>query len=333
MILNACTSAPVYTGARSAHFDGSSFSNSIPSDKNPWDIVKLFTGFYFLKESWPNWVDAEIEPERPVERSKQLRVTFINHSTLLVQVDNLNFLTDPIYADRASPFSWAGPKRVRSPGIAIEALPPIDAILISHNHYDHLDIDTLKAIYKRHPKDRKPIIIAGLGNGELFQQNTLNHFVDLDWNETQSVGSAKVTFTESRHRSGRGATDQMKTLWGSFVIETTQGPIYFAGDTGYGPHFKATGKRFGPFKLTLLPIGAYEPRWFMEAVHLDPEQAVLAHKDLLSEKSISIHFGTFQLTHEGINRPKLDLEIAKQKHGLKEEEFVALKFGEAILVN
>jgi len=207
--LNACTSAPTYRGETSQHFDGSVFLNNIKSDKTPWDIVKLFTRFEFYKESWPDWVENDASIVSPLlERSEALRVTFINHSSFLVQVDNLNILTDPIYANRASPFSWAGPARVRLPGVALDALPPIDVVLISHNHYDHLDIETLKKLYQQQ-QGNEPLIISGLGNGGLFSDEGLGQFKDLDWNQSETHKGTRFTFVETRHRSGRGISDQM----------------------------------------------------------------------------------------------------------------------------
>jgi len=329
--LNACTSAPVYQGAKSGHFDGSKFSNHLKSDKSPWDIIKLFSGFMFYKQSWPGWVDNDPDiVSDVVERSEKLRVTFINHSSFLIQVDNLNILTDPLYADRASPFRWAGPERVRAPGLALDMLPPVDVVLISHNHYDHLDIAALKQLYGRQ-QGSEPMILAGLGNGGLFSEEGLARFKDLDWGQSIELGAIRFTFVESRHRSGRGISDQMRTLWGSFVMETTAGPIYFAGDTGYGPHFSDAQKQYGDFYLSLLPIGAYEPRWFMKDIHLNPEDAVKAHGDLHSANSVSMHFGTFQLTHEGIDRPVKDLAVALREKELSADVFRVLAFGETIV--
>ena len=325
---NSYTSAPTYQGAASDHFDGNKFSNLLKSDKSSWDIIKFFSGFMFYKQSWPGWVDNDpTVVSDVVARSEALRVTFINHSSFLIQVDNLNILTDPVYSDRTSPFPWAGPKRVRAPGLAFEKLPPIDVVLISHNHYDHLDIEALKKLYQRQ-QGSEPLILAGLGNGGLFSEEGLTRFKDLDWGQGIDQGGVRFNFVESRHRSGRGISDQMKTLWGSFVMQTSKGPIYFAGDTGYGPHFGDAYAKFGEFYLSLLPIGAYEPRWFMKDIHLNPEEAVKAHIDLHSSNSLSMHFGTFQLTHEGIHKPVKDLAIALKKYEMNSDEFRVLAFGE-----
>ena len=322
------TAAPTYQGGMSQHFDGSNFFNHLKSDKSPWDIITFFSGFMFYKQSWPGWIDNDPAVVSEVlARSEALRVTFINHSSFLIQVDNLNILTDPVYSDRTSPFPWAGPKRVRAPGIAFDKLPPIDVVLISHNHYDHLDVDALKKLYQRQ-QGSEPLIVAGLGNGGLFSNEGLMRFKDLDWGQSIEQDAVRFNFVESRHRSGRGISDQMKTLWGSFVIETSKGTIYFAGDTGYGPHFSDAYAQFGEFYLSLLPIGAYEPRWFMKDIHLNPEEAVKAHIDLHSTHSLSMHFGTFQLTHEGIDKPVKDLAVALNKYQIKSDVFRVLAFGE-----
>ncbi len=326
--INTYTSAPVYNGAVSKHFDGSKFSNLLKSDKSPWDIITFFSGFMFYKQSWPGWVENDPNVVGDVvARSEALRVTFINHSSFLIQVDNLNILTDPVYSDRVSPFPWAGPKRVRLPGVAFEELPLIDVVIISHNHYDHLDIEALKKLYQRQQAS-EPLILAGFGNGGLFSEEGLTRYKDLDWGQSIEQGGVRFNFVESRHRSGRGISDQMKTLWGSFVMQTSMGPIYFAGDTGYGPHFSDAYEQFGEFYLSLLPIGAYEPRWFMKDIHLNPEEAVKAHIDLHSSNSLSMHFGTFQLTHEGINKPVKDLATALREYEMNSDEFRVLGFGE-----
>jgi L-ascorbate metabolism protein UlaG (beta-lactamase superfamily) len=263
-----------------------------------------------------------------VERvTEGIRATYINHATVLVQVAGLNILTDPVWSKRVSPVTFAGPKRVRDPGIPIEALPEIDLILVSHNHYDHLDTASLKKL--RQQQEKEPVIVSGLGNAKLLRKQGYTNALELDWGEHTQVGAATVHFVECQHRSGRGAFDQMKTLWGSFVAETPEGAIYFAGDTGYSPHFKAQGEQYGPFALSLLPIGAYEPRWFMKDIHLNPEEAVQAHLDLNSQQSLGIHFGVFQLTWEEIDSPIIDLEAALNAQGLPRETFWVLEPGES----
>lgn len=334
LLVNAgCFSAPIYTGPKSSHFDGEYFFNRISADKSAWDMLQITAGFLFRAEEWPDWIEhhpRQVSAQRV--QGKAISVTFINHATVLIQVDGINILTDPIYSLRASPVQWAGPKRVRQPGVRFEALPPIDVVLISHNHYDHLDIDTLKRLQTHNPQGNSPLILAGLGNGQLFQEHGLMHFRDLDWGQRVSVRNVEFIFSEGQHRSGRGLSDQMKTLWGGFVIRTGQGDIYFAGDTGYGPHFRQAREQYGAFVLSLLPIGAYEPRWFMKPLHLNPREAVQAHIDLGSQQSLGIHFGTFQLSYEGVERPIHDLKQALHELDIPAAEFWALEFGETRVI-
>lgn len=327
--LGACTAAPAYNGDKSENFDGTRFVNTTPMEKSTGDFIRLAWGAITDSRPWPTWVDVKQQKAPFTQVRNGLSVTFINHATFLIQVDGLNILTDPIYSERASPFQWVGPRRVHAPGVPLEQLPPIDLVLISHNHYDHLDADTLQRLARR--QEQPPLILAGLGNGQYFTQLGLSEHHDMDWEETLDIGSLKIVFTESRHRSGRGLGDQMKTLWGAFVLKTSAGNVYFAGDTGYGPHLYRTGRRHGPFLLSLLPIGAYEPRWFMADVHLDPHEAVQAHLDLRSEHSIAMHFGTFQLTYEGIEEPMVGLRQALADFGLDPRQFDVLKPGETAL--
>ena len=259
-----------------------------------------------------------------------IRATYINHATILIQVDGLNILTDPIWSERASPVTFAGPKRIRAPGIAISDLPEIDLVLISHNHYDHLDTASLKQL--RQQQNKEPIIVSGLGNAALLRSLGYDQAIELDWSDSTTVENATVHFVECQHRSARGVFDQMRTLWGSFVVETSEGNIYFAGDTGYSPHFKEQGERFGSFALSILPIGAYEPRWFMKDIHLNPEEAVQAHKDLNSQQSLGIHFGVFQLTWEPVDQPVTDLNASLEANRIDAERFWALEPGQARVI-
>ena len=326
----SCTSAPGYEGKGSSHFDGDVFVNTEPMQKTAVDMVKLGWGALTRSADWPDWIDIE-QQTVPRERVHDgISITFINHATFLIQVDGINILTDPVYSERVSPFQWAGPKRVHAPGVALKDLPPIDVILISHNHYDHLDEATLRQLLKA--QDKPPLVLAGLGNEQLLSELGDSNLRDMDWEESAEYEEVEFFFTECRHRSGRGIADQMKTLWGSFVIKTSRGNLYFAGDTGYSPHLQSTGDRHGPFAVSLLPIGAYEPRWFMKDVHLNPEEAVKAHRELRSEYSIGIHFGTFQLTYESIDQPVIDLSLALEKHQIATTEFEVMAPGETLTV-
>lgn len=328
-LLAGCTAASTWKGAETSNFDGQVFRNSVPMQKGLWDMVQLGWGSFSGAAQWPEWVDVSQQKVPQTRLASGLSVTFINHATFLIQLDGVNILTDPIFSNRASPSQAAGPARVHQPGIAFEDLPPIDVILISHNHYDHLDEETLRRFAAM---ERQPLVVAGLGNGALFEGFGLQRYRDLDWEQRVDYGGVRFTFTECRHRSGRGLTDQMKTLWGAFAIHSASASVYFGGDSGYGAHFKNTGEKHGPFTLALLPIGAYEPRWFMADVHVNPREAVQAHMDLQARRSIGMHFGTFQLTYEAIDQPITDLLAARAEKGLSDSEFIILSPGESALI-
>lgn len=313
------------------NFNGEVFVNRDPMDKGLFDMISLSWGFLTQSENWPTWIDNPDPDTIPERVFSGIQITYISHATTLVQMDGLNILTDPVYSRRASPVSFAGPERIRAPGIPLDELPPIDVVLISHNHYDHLDVETLQQLAAQ--QSTPPLVLAGLGNGKLFSDIGLSHFIDLQWNQGTSIDDVKFTFVECRHRSGRGLGDQMKTLWGSFVVESKSGTVYFAGDTGYGPHLKEHGEQFGPFDLSILPIGAYEPRWFMTDVHMNPAEAVQAHLDLNSRQSLSIHFGVFQLTYEGVNTPERELAESLTANNLDSSLFWSLEPGQTRIVN
>jgi hypothetical protein len=220
-LLSGCTAAPAFNGPKADNYDGYQFVNRDPMEKTAGDFIKLAWGAVTESSAWPKWVSTEAQ-QVPVARVRQgLSVTFINHATFLIQVDGLNILTDPIYSDRASPFQWVGPRRVHAPGIPLDNLPPIDLVLISHNHYDHLDEETLRRLAAR--QQTPPLVLAGLGNGLLFERLGLPHYRDMAWQDTVEVGDVEVVFTESRHRSGRGLADQMKTLWGAYLLRRRHG--------------------------------------------------------------------------------------------------------------
>ncbi|MCH1491784.1 MAG: MBL fold metallo-hydrolase [Luminiphilus sp.] len=311
----------------SEHWDGKRFHNRNGSDKHLGDISRYLWSSITNEAPWPKWVENPAADPIIDRVTSGIRATYINHATVLIQVAGLNILTDPVWSKRVSPVTFAGPQRVRAPGIPLSALPDIDLILISHNHYDHLDSQSLRSILKQ--QDTEPLIVTGLGNAKLLRKLGYEGAVELDWGESQTLADSTVHFVECQHRSGRGVLDQMKTLWGSFVVETPEGALYFAGDTGYSPHFQAQGERWGPFALSVLPIGAYEPRWFMKDIHLNPEEAVRAHQDLRSQQSLAIHFGVFQLTWEAIDDPQRDLATALADQGLPEASFWVLDPGAA----
>jgi L-ascorbate metabolism protein UlaG (beta-lactamase superfamily) len=276
---------------------------------------------------WPNRVENTFIPTLPSQiAANEVYATFINHSTVLLQLDALNILTDPIFSDVAGPM--IGPRRVRAPGIAFEELPKIDVVLLSHNHYDHLDAPSIRDLWKRD----HPLFIVPLKNGKLLRSLGIDRIVELDWwQEHRLTTQQSFILTPAKHWSRRGLLDYCKALWGGFVIKSPDLQIFFAGDTAYGSHFKMIQERYGAMNLSLLPIGAYEPRWFMKEFHMNPEEAVQAHVDLESNLSMAIHFGTFRLTDEGINDPVKHLQESLAARNLS--NFIAPDHGQTISVS
>src|SRR5947207_8966749 len=261
---------------------------------------------------WP--ATLPVVPRRPPGAGPDdVVVTFVGHATFLVQVGATNLLIDPQYSERASPVSFAGPRRVRAPGVRFDDLPPISLVLLSHNHYDHCDLATLRALERRfHPR-----LVTPLGNGRLLQSAGIRDVEELDWWQSASAAPLPVTLTPAQHFSARGPFDRNRALWGGFLIEARGRRILFAGDSGYGPHFREIAARLSPVDLALLPIGAYEPRWFMQDIHMNPAEAVQAHVDLGARRSLAMHYGTFQLTPEGVDEPVRELTRALRERGVQ----------------
>jgi len=273
---------------------------------------------------WPRWIETEVGPEPPERVSSGLRYTVINHSTVLLQLEGLNILTDPIYSRRCSPLPWIGPRRVRPPGLPLDRLPPIDVVLVSHNHYDHMDVSTLMALRLAH----SPRFFVAAGDGATLRRHGIDGVAEMVWWDRVEIGpGVALVYVPAQHFSGRGATDRNRSLWGGFVLETGLGPIYFCGDTGYGAFIGDLIERFAPVSLAFLPIGAYQPRWFMGPVHIDPHEAVRMHRELGARRSVGIHFGTFQLTDEAIDDPVRELERARIEQGVGAAEFQVPIFG------
>lgn len=285
--------------------------------------------YWLLTRQPPKWpAHIHVEPQKVGHQridGDQIWVTFINHSTVLIQTNGLNILTDPIWSERASPFKWMGPRRIGAPGIQFEDLPPIDLVLISHNHYDHMDIPTLQRLEKRD----HPHFVVSRGNKNFLKTKGLSHVDELDWWQSLKLSSdLNLFFVPSRHFSSRSLWDRNKTQWGGFAIKTPNHLVYFAGDTGYGPHFKQIRERLGKPAFSILPIGAFKPEWVMNPVHLSPSQAVQAYKDLESEKAMAIHFGTFQMSDEGYTDAVEGLKKALNENGLTLDQFWVLRPGE-----
>lgn len=323
----ACASSPY---PKSDHFDGERFfqPNGLPV-RGIVDFLKWqLSG---EKKDWPKFRENTLTPKLVTSAdSTTLGITFINHASFLIQTNGLNVLTDPIFSERASPIQWAGPKRARLPGILLKDLPRIDLVLISHNHYDHLDKNSIQELQDKFA----PMFVVPLGDAKLLKKFGAKNVIELDWWQTHAVPNSDliVTFVPVQHWSSRTPFDRNKSLWGGYVLKNSKFNVYFGGDTGYGKHFTETTTKLGPFDLSLIPIGAYEPRWFMKEQHMNPEEAVQAHLDLKSKFSLGCHFGTFQLTDEGIDDPLTDLETARKKLGVKAENFITPENGQSFLV-
>jgi len=313
------------------HYDGSRFLN-------PWVEEHGFSSFWkwATNRERGKWIEMPDIPPGPPPPERvmgdTLRVTFVNHATFLLQTGGVNILTDPIWSDRCSPVQWAGPKRFRPPGIRFEDLPPIDLVLISHNHYDHLDLPTLRMLAQRDD----PKVIAPLNNAHIIARAGLRQVRELDWWEDVEVDTdgrrVRITCVPAQHFSARTPFDRNKSLWAGFVIDTASGPVYFAGDTGFGPFFQEIRDRFGPMRLSLLPIGAYLPRWFMGPQHIDPQQAVDVHRILEARLSIAMHYGTFPLADDGMEDPVRELSAALDDTREEMPPFRRMQEGEGVLV-
>jgi L-ascorbate metabolism protein UlaG (beta-lactamase superfamily) len=285
------------------------------------------------RSRWPRWIENRRYPPPPRRvTGDHLMATWIGHSTVLLQTAGLNILTDPFLSHRASPISWAGPARVRAPALDARTLPPIDLILLSHNHYDHLDLPGLRGIARHH----RPHVITPQGNARLIAKASRNFLIDeLLWGGSVKSGAATIHLTPALHWSKRSFFDANSALWGAFVVETPGGVIYFAGDTGYGEGrtFMSVREQFGPPRLSLLPIGAYEPRWFMHPQHMNPEEAVMAHQQLRSRTSLAIHHATIQLTDEAIDAPVMALNEALATHAIDPGAFLVPDVGETVSIS
>jgi len=312
----------------SDHFDGRRYHNpGRAGARSLWQVIRW--ALTRRKRPWPRWVDDPPRPAPPPRvAAHEIAVTFVNHATFLLQLGGVNVLTDPIWSERASPVQWAGPRRVRRPGVAFEQLPPIDVVLVSHTHYDHLDLPTLLRLERRDA----PRIVTGLGNRRFLNRRGLAKVEELDWWQTFSFrDSVRFTMTPAQHFSRRGLFDHNATLWGGFWIEYGAKKLFFAADTAYNGHFREIRERLGSPDVALLPIGAYEPRWFMAAAHMNPEEAVQAHLDLGAALSVAMHFGTFQLTDEPIDEPVRALRESLARHGISDGTFRVLEFGETLV--
>ena len=316
----------------SDHFDGEHFFNPGASQARGVGAV-LRWQLGRDKARWPAHIaNPPFPPPGDAVPPGHASLTFIGHSTFLIRVPGpqgvTTILTDPIFSERCSPVQWMGPRRVRAPGLALDALPPIDAVLVSHNHYDHMDLPSLRALHRR----LRPQFITTLGNAAALKDAGVPNAVELDWWDAADVGPVRVTATPARHFAARGVHDRNRTLWAGFMLETDGRTLLFAGDSGAGAHWTAIRDRLGPPGVALLPIGAYLPRSIMQPVHMNPAEAVQARADLGARHAVGMHFGTFQLTDEAVDAPLQALEQARADAGLAAQDFDVLGFGETRMV-
>jgi L-ascorbate metabolism protein UlaG (beta-lactamase superfamily) len=310
---------------RTDHFDGKRFFN--PTGPPPQPLRAAPRALLARRTKWPAHID-DAPKQLPAREAASDVITFIGHATFLIQTAAGNILTDPMFSERAGPWNRFGPRRVRPPAIAFDALPPISIVLLSHNHYDHCDLPTLRQLAKRFD----PLVVTPLGNGRFARNAGIGRVEELDWWQSAQQSDVPITLTPAHHFSARTPFDRNRALWGGFVLTLDHRCIYFAADTAYAPFFHEIRQRFGAIDLALLPIGAYEPRWFMQSVHMNPPEAVQAHIDLGVRESIAMHFGTFQMTPEGIDEPVRALEEARRVNNVPASAFRVLGFGESILL-
>ena len=329
-------SKPVFDYLHSDHFDGERFKN-LEHHSLEQSRVDLYKWLFTRKSStWEVNLEQEraeffsrpraLPQNRPEATLDDWQIWFIGHATALIQIGPYNFLTDPVWCEYASPSASRGPQRVIPAGIALDELPHIDAVLLSHNHYDHMDLATLAWLHQTYQMP----IYTGLGNGWYLPKDY--NVIEMDWWENAFFEDIQIVYSPAQHASGRGMRDQNCALWGGFSLLNGKDHCYFAGDSGYAPHFKEIRKRLGPPRIALLPIGAYEPRELMRNIHMNPEDAFHAHQDLMARCSMAIHYRTFQLADEARDQPENELQHIIQHSSKLINPFYCIREGKRIIV-
>ena len=333
-LITAARGNAYYNGPISDHFDGTRFFN--PGGPEPrgrldflrWQLLEA-------RAAWPASFPSPFPPDRPpaVVGGDALRIVHIGHASFLAQTRGRNILIDPVWSERASPFSFVGPKRVNAPGIAFEDLPRIDCVLVTHNHYDHMDTATIGRLWQRFA----PRVITPLGNDVVLRAAVPDLAVEaVDWGDSVDLGGGLIVHAEpSQHWSARGLSDRSHALWASFVLQAGARKLYCVGDSGFGDGaiFTRVRQRHPDLAAALLPIGAYEPRWFMRPSHMNPDDAVRAMELCGAPRAFGHHWGTFRLTNEAIDQPVRDLAAALAARGIAAERFPALRPGEVQILD
>ena len=334
--LSALNCAAHTPSADKPHHTQSGFKNVHGYEENSfWDLLKWRRQRANKEIPGPesyNFPLAKNNPDFLKQNRDQNTATWIGHATVLLQMEGYNILTDPHFSKRTSPVQWAGPERVAPLGLAFEDLPPIDIVVISHDHYDALDEQTIMKL-RRRPGGEKTRFYVPLGLKSWFAIREIDQVIELDWWDRQQDGNLDILAVPVQHWSKRSIFSRNKTLWAGWVIKSDRFRFIFVGDTGYTAHFKEIGNKLGPFDLAAIPIGAYEPRWFMRKHHVDPEEAVQIHRDIQSRKSMAIHWGTFILTDEPLDEPPRRLASALQQNKIPEQDFLVLKHGETVILD
>lgn len=331
----ACSSTNPYYDPTKPHHTAQGF-------KNNYQQGEMVSSLW--RWQWERWRDGLPKAPQngysfPVEKPdtawlqnnrSQTTATWIGHASVLVQINGVNLLTDPIFSERASPVQWTGPKRFVPPALTLSELPHIDVVLISHNHYDHLDLGSVLALNAQ--SGGAPLFLVPLGVKPWMQAQGIKNVRELDWWQQENVAGVELSLVPVQHWSARSVTDRFETLWGGWIARTDKNSpkpftLFFSGDTGYSKDFADIHRRFGPVDLALLPIGAYEPRWFMQRQHINPAEAVQIHQDLHAKQSLGIHWGTFELTDESLDEPPRALAEAVSKAGLSSDAFVIVRHG------